>query len=635
MHIAAVVVFVAASVIAVPSTSQAQTTCTYGGVGGAIPDDDFDGYSSTITVPDDVNITGLEVSLAELRHTKIGDLTIILFSPDPDRFVSIMNNAADNDTSNLDGTYVFSNAGASIFAAANAVGGAGVIAPGTYRASRSDTDTEDLDEQFVGTSAMGTWRVEISDGQPGNVGSVGAIELRVATDGTCGADQGPVPAATSCWNFNGDFSSTNPIYNGVVGAQAPGFGTNDAQVSAANPSPAGGSNLLLDGDGDYLWAGRPLVGAGSFTKTMWLYRTGSNVEGSWENLYASGDPGGPHSVAIDPDNNGSLLVWHRGGSGPGVSAAPTGQTIPTGQWVHVAVVYDAVADALTTHVNGVASNALSPVGTLGPIDGPDSIGAYAGMQSWFNGRLDDVCIFAVALSQAELTAMAMPGTQATTCNGATVTVNIALGEMPTANADVIMGTPGNDVIAAQDGDDIICGGGGDDSIWGQGGNDWIDGEAGDDRLRGGAGDDIVRGSDGADNLTGGQGDDDVLGGAGDDVLLRGNTGDDLLDGGEGNEVLIAGNGGLDIALGGGGNDKVTGGPRPDELEGGPGNDELKGHKGADTLLGEDGNDQLFGGQQPDSLDGGAGVDTCNGGTTGNPAIESDTAINCETETNIP
>lgn len=202
----------------------------------------------------------------------------------------------------------------------------------------------------------------------------------------------------------------------------------------------------------------------------------------------------------------------------------------------------------------------------------------------------------------------------TTCGGRTPTVDLALGQIPTAGDDVIIGTPGDDAIVAGAGNDVICGLGGNDRIWGQGGNDVIHGGDGDDKIRGGDGLDTIYGDDGADDLNGGRDNDKVRGGAGADVAVRGGTGDDVVLGDDGDDLLVAGNGGADVVIGGAGNDKVTGGPRPDTVAGGSGNDDVKGNKGADFVFGDDGDDMLFGGPQPDVLNGGNGNDTCNGGT---------------------
>jgi len=237
-----------------------------------------------------------------------------------------------------------------------------------------------------------------------------------------------------------------------------------------------------------------------------------------------------------------------------------------------------------------------------------------------------LALFALALLPIGSYALAQSGA---TCDGQRVTVDLALGQLPTAGADVILGTDGPDLIAAGDGDDVVCGGGGDDQIWGQLGNDRLLGEAGDDKLRGGDGDDVLLGGSGADDLNGGRDDDFVSGGADADLRVRGGTGVDVVNGDDGDDLLVAGNGGEDTVSGGAGNDAlVTGGPRPDTVNGNDGDDQVKGNGGADIVNGGAGNDMLFGGAQPDTLDGGPGTDDCNGG------IQDDTAVNCESLTNI-
>ena len=201
-----------------------------------------------------------------------------------------------------------------------------------------------------------------------------------------------------CWQFDGNFNSTGGAqYDGV----APGGGDNNATTTAQNPSPAGGQSLLLDGDSDYLTVGNPLPATGSYTKAMFVRRAGPNVDGEWENLYTSGDPVGPHGLLIDPSAGMNLHVYHRNDTG-GLSHQDTGQAIPSNQWVHVAVVYDSGADTFTTYYNGSAVDTQTSVGTLGTMTSADNIGAYAGMQSWFNGQLDDVCVFDRALTANEI-----------------------------------------------------------------------------------------------------------------------------------------------------------------------------------------------------------------------------------------
>lgn len=143
-----------------------------------------------------------------------------------------------------------------------------------------------------------------------------------------------------------------------------------------------------------------------------------------------------------------------------------------------------------------------------------------------------------------------------TCFGAAVTVNLALGQHPTGQRDVILGTPGDDVIYAFRGDDLVCGMGGSDVIQGGGGDDMIDGGTGADQVSYGtspkavvvslavAGPQDTGAATGTDTLLNFE---DLSGSAWDDTLtgdsngnyLRARRGDDTVNGGPGQDTISA------------------------------------------------------------------------------------------------
>ena len=168
------------------------------------------------------------------------------------------------------------------------------------------------------------------------------------------------------------------------------------------------------------------------------------------------------------------------------------------------------------------------------------------------------------------------------CNGEEVTVNLALGDVPTDGDDVILGTEGPDVINAGDGNDTICGEGGADTINAGVGRDTVFGGSGADVINAGGGRDTVYAQGGDDFVSGGRGQDMLIGGRGDDDL-RGNEGADTILGGSGNDVLRGGQR-IDVLTGGSGNDVLFGGIRGDQLDGGTGLDTYNGGAGTDTCL---------------------------------------------------
>lgn len=244
------------------------------------------------------------------------------------------------------------------------------------------------------------------------------------------------------------------------------------------------------------------------------------------------------------------------------------------------------------------------------------------------------------------------------CEGRVVTADLNLGETPTEQDDVILGTPGNDVIYAGGGDDQVCagagndrivagsghdsvyGGDGNDIVWGGPGRDSLFGENGTDRMHGGAeadflvggpdrdvllgedGNDQILGEAGRDSLYGGDGDDNVDGGA-DTDFVRGNAGDDQLRAGiSGNDRLVGDTGndtlsatlttGSTRMLGGSGNDLMYGSEQLDRMWGGAGNDIMHGNGWVDFIRAGDGNDTVIGGDGNDIIDGGPGNDALNG-----------------------
>ena len=107
-------------------------------------------------------------------------------------------------------------------------------------------------------------------------------------------------------------------------------------------------------------------------------------------------------------------------------------------------------------------------------------------------RLSGRVLVVAALIAATLTATPAIGAQAPAdCEGEAVTVSLALGEAPTEDADVILGTNGDDVINGLGGNDVICG---------EGGNDIINAGNGADTVLSGAGADVINAGQGRDTV---------------------------------------------------------------------------------------------------------------------------------------
>jgi Ca2+-binding RTX toxin-like protein len=194
------------------------------------------------------------------------------------------------------------------------------------------------------------------------------------------------------------------------------------------------------------------------------------------------------------------------------------------------------------------------------------------------------------------------------CDGRTVTVDLALGQVPTAGDDVIRGTTLGETINALGGNDVICGGGGNDAIDAGAGDDRLFGEAGNDSLNGGLGNDRIDGGVGADRVT--------YSGSTAGVTVNLSLGIPQNTVGRGNDTLVS-------------VEHLTGSSYGDTITGSATNNSIAAGGGNDTVLGGGGNDSINGGTGNDSISGGTGIDTCNGSTG------TDVAVECETVIEIP
>jgi len=151
---------------------------------------------------------------------------------------------------------------------------------------------------------------------------------------------------------------------------------------------ASGQNfaLNLNGTSGYVAIGTPISTGGSYTKEAWVYQTSST---GYQNIISSA----------------STPFWINGGT---LSAGQAGSfylvtdptVFPLNTWVYVAVTYDAPSTTMNLYRNGIliASNNSVPAYTADNT----YIGSNSGTSSFFQGYIDEVRIWSVALTQAQL-----------------------------------------------------------------------------------------------------------------------------------------------------------------------------------------------------------------------------------------
>jgi hypothetical protein len=163
-----------------------------------------------------------------------------------------------------------------------------------------------------------------------------------------------------------------------------------------------GQAAQFDGSDDYVNVGQ-LPMTGSFSIMSWIYT--SNV-GTQKTVVSKG--GGPTTnYCLDMrngDNSVAFFVYDSGGSAYGLTGA-TPQKVPTGQWAHVAGVYNASKTPnFQVFLNGQVIAIMNWTGVLAASSTTTQIGARDQGNN-FSGLFDDVRIYGRALTSFEVDAI--------------------------------------------------------------------------------------------------------------------------------------------------------------------------------------------------------------------------------------
>ena len=207
------------------------------------------------------------------------------------------------------------------------------------------------------------------------------------------------------WHFDED--------SGNLAADSSGYsntGTiNNATWEPTSPGPSLFSNLAFDGTDDYVEVpnSTSLNLFMNITVDAWINPTASGQ--FYTSIASKGNVGNyaeSYGLFLDPDNTIGFLVNSTGTSvGRGLVFGKT--PLSVGTWTHVAGTYD--GSEVCVYVNGVQNNCAAHNGPINQTDDPVLIGkadrtstpsSYS--DSYFNGQIDEVHIWARALSTGEI-----------------------------------------------------------------------------------------------------------------------------------------------------------------------------------------------------------------------------------------
>ncbi len=218
-------------------------------------------------------------------------------------------------------------------------------------------------------------------------------ETAYSSPASATTDEDPlVPPPVSLYEFEGDFS------NSISGPDATAMG--NAQIVTDGER---GQVLSLDGSGDYLDCGNDSIEDGgsiiletAMTLTAWI--KSSDMDGddgvisygwAWRMLGDGGVVRFKNTTLSVADFSGSVAV-------------------DDGNWHHIAVTYDSVAEVLAIYVDGEEDVSTACTELLNTWDGYQFAVGYvlSGTHGYFNGLMDDASVYDFALSGEEIQALA-------------------------------------------------------------------------------------------------------------------------------------------------------------------------------------------------------------------------------------
>ncbi|PJA55072.1 MAG: hypothetical protein CO167_00275, partial [Candidatus Marinimicrobia bacterium CG_4_9_14_3_um_filter_48_9] len=192
-------------------------------------------------------------------------------------------------------------------------------------------------------------------------------------------------------------------YNGSGGSELYFSSTaaNNPKAQATNTTPAPNYALDFDGSNDYISVAANAslgMGGSSFTLEMWV--KSSSTHSSWVLPLEYGNwTTGTYQFA---SNTSTTMKVNFNGSSSGGASDTTDWT--DDKWHHFAGVFDNTNDLLILYYDGVNVAEVAETNAPGSATLPLYIGSRGGSSLFYNGQMDEVRVWNVARSEADIQA---------------------------------------------------------------------------------------------------------------------------------------------------------------------------------------------------------------------------------------
>ncbi len=200
-----------------------------------------------------------------------------------------------------------------------------------------------------------------------------------------------------------------PMEGGATAALSDYSGNDLTVVANGDPVwlPNGGHDghgaWEFDGAGDDLSAGENFPTGSSYTKTAWVYRTGSGANGG-NNIISGDENSGGHALWA-PDSYGNRLS---GGHNQTWNSVQDDVALALNTWFFVSLTFDEATDKMVLYKNGVAIDSATV--SISVTDPTISIGSF-GVSNGFmlQGRIDDPRVWNRALTGEQIHSLYVSG----------------------------------------------------------------------------------------------------------------------------------------------------------------------------------------------------------------------------------
>jgi lysophospholipase L1-like esterase len=230
-------------------------------------------------------------------------------------------------------------------------------------------------------------------------------------DLTCDYDLGgSATTAVEAWYLNGSplMRVCFPMEGGAALSLEDHSGNGFNAITHGNPVwlPNGGHDgngaWQLDGTGDDLSAGEHFPTNASYTKTAWVYRTGSGANGGNNIISGDQDPNG-HALWA-PDSYGNKLS---AGHNQHWNIVQDTQALALNTWYFVAVSYNSATYEMNLYKNGVLIDTATLSAADRSVTDPTiSIGSFGQVIGYlWQGRIDDARVYTRVLSPEQILAL--------------------------------------------------------------------------------------------------------------------------------------------------------------------------------------------------------------------------------------